>query len=72
LLKSPLFRGFDTTMSMLAVMQRVFEGLEVDEERCRSAMSDDLYATEQACKLVAEGVPFREAYRRVAARFSSD
>ncbi len=67
LLKAPLFRGFDVCMSMLTVMTRVLEGLEVDEERCRGAMSAELFATEEACRLVAEGVPFREAYRRVAA-----
>jgi len=67
LLKAPLFRGFDVSMSMLAVMTRVLEGLKVDEERCRGAMSPELFATEEACRLVAAGVPFREAYRRVAA-----
>jgi argininosuccinate lyase len=30
-------------------------------------MEDDLYATEAAYKLVqTEGIPFREAYRRIA------
>ena len=67
LLKAPLFRGFDVCMSMLAVMTRVLEGLKVDEERCRAAMSPELFATEEACRLVAAGVPFREAYQRVAA-----
>ncbi len=72
LLKSPLFRGFDVCMSMLAVMARVLEGLEVDEERCRAAMSPELFATEEACRLVAAGVPFREAYRRVAASLDEE
>jgi len=72
LVKAPLFRGFDVTMSMLAVMTRVLAGLEVDEERCRGAMSRDLYATEEACKLVRAGVPFRDAYKQVAAAFSDD
>ena len=72
LLKAPLFRGFDVTMSMLAVMARVLEGLEVNEDRCREAMSPDLYATEEAYKLVRDGMPFREAYRRVAATFADE
>jgi len=72
LLKAPLFRGFDTAMSMLAVMTRVLGGLEVDEARCRAAMSADLFATEEACKLVRAGVPFRDAYRRVAAALADE
>jgi argininosuccinate lyase len=42
-------------------------GLEFVPERIR--LSDGLYAAEQANRLVMdEGIPFREAYRRVAAR----
>ena len=59
-------------MSLLAVMARVLEGLEVNEDRCREAMSPDLYATEEAYKLVRDGMPFREAYRRVAATFADE
>jgi argininosuccinate lyase len=33
-------------------------------------MTDELYATEEAYKLVREGTPFRDAYRRIGARFS--
>ena len=52
---------------MLDFLKDGLEGLKVDEERCRGAMSPELFATEEACRLVAAGVPFREAYRRVAA-----
>ena len=67
LLKAPLFRGFDVAMSMLAVMTRVLDGLKVNEDRCLAALSPELFATEEAYRLVAAGVPFREAYLRVAA-----
>ena len=72
LIKAPLFRGFDVTMSMLAVMSLVLEGLQVDEERCRAAMSRELYATEEACRLVRDGVPFRDAYKQVGAAYSEE
>lgn len=72
LLKAPLFRAHDTTMMMLAVFTRVMEGLEVDEARCRAAMGPELFATEEALRLVREGVPFREAYRLVGKRFGTD
>jgi argininosuccinate lyase len=33
-------------------------------------MTEELYATEEAYKLVRQGVPFRDAYRKVAERFA--
>jgi len=44
-------------------------GVAPDVERCRAAMTEELYATERACELVRQGVPFREAYRRIAAGY---
>jgi len=70
LLKRPLFHGVDTTMAMLAVAERVMSGLTVDVARCEGSMSEELFATEEAYRLVRQGVPFREAYRRVGAKYS--
>jgi argininosuccinate lyase len=69
LLKGPLFRGVDTTMAMLAVAAHVMRGLAVDRDRCAQAMSPELFATEEAYELVRQGVPFREAYRLVGAKY---
>ena len=69
LLKRPLFRGFDTTLAMLEVTAHVMSGLQVDSFRCAAAMSPELYATEEAYRLVRQGVPFREAYRQVGKKF---
>ena len=69
LLKAPLFRGVDTCLAMLRVARHVMGGLEVDEERCRAAMTPELGAAEEAYELVREGVPFREAYLRVAEKY---
>ena len=70
LLKRPLFHGTDTTMAMLAVAERVMNGLSVNEERCRAAMSEELFATEEAYRLVRKGVPFREAYKRIGSKYA--
>ena len=35
-------------------------------------MSSELYATEEACRLVRDGVPFRDAYKQVGAAYSKD
>jgi len=70
LLKRPLFHGVDTTSAMLAVAAHVMPGLEVRRDRIDAAMTPELFATEEAYRLVREGVPFREAYKRVGAKYS--
>jgi argininosuccinate lyase len=70
LTKEPVFRGFDTTKACLRIMCHVVERIEVDAGACEAAMADDLYATEAAYKLVKEGVPFRDAYRRIGEKYA--
>jgi argininosuccinate lyase len=69
LTKEPLMQGFEITMNSLEIMKLLFEHLEVNVEKCREAMTDDLYATEKAYNLVKKGVSFREAYRKVAEEY---
>jgi argininosuccinate lyase len=65
-LKPPLFRGIDLASDSIDVMSCLISGLEFVPERIR--LSEGLYAAEQANRLVVEeGIPFREAYRRIAA-----
>jgi argininosuccinate lyase len=67
LTKGPLMRGLDATARSLAMMIRIVDQMEIDAERCRTAMGEELWATERAYRLVRQGVPFRDAYRRIAA-----
>jgi len=68
LTKAPLFSAYDTTLGSLKMMRLVVEGMVVNAEACRAALTPEVYATEEANRLVAEGLSFREAYRRVADR----
>ena len=70
LVKGPTFRGVDCTMEMLAVAEHVMRGLRVNQTACAAAMSEELFATEEAYRLVREGMPFREAYRKVGLKYS--
>ena len=70
LLKGPTFRGVDCTIEMLEVAAHVMSGLKVNQGACEAAMTEELFATEEAYKLVREGVPFREAYKQVGAKYS--
>jgi argininosuccinate lyase len=68
LLKAPLFRGIDLTEETCAVMEHALGGVRFRRERIR--LDPSLFATEEAYRLVLEeGIPFREAYRRVGAGY---
>jgi len=69
LTKEPVMEGIQITMDSLAVTARVFEEVEVNEDRCGESMTDELFATERVYQLVEQGVPFREAYRRIAGEY---
>ncbi|MDD5092098.1 MAG: hypothetical protein PHQ23_14425 [Candidatus Wallbacteria bacterium] len=66
LTKEPLMHAFCVVHSCLEVMRPVVDGLVIDEAACNSCMTEELYATERAYRLVSQGMPFREAYRQVA------
>ncbi|OYV77337.1 MAG: argininosuccinate lyase [Deltaproteobacteria bacterium 21-66-5] len=66
LLKKPLFTSLDTAGELLEVLVRLVPGLKVNAERARTACGDELYAAHEATRLAQQGLPFREAYRRVA------
>lgn len=67
-IKAPLFRSIDLAQESLAVMTLLIDGLSFNPDNIR--LDAGLYATEQAYALVTdEGIPFREAYRRVAESF---
>jgi argininosuccinate lyase len=65
LVKAPLFRGIDVCSQVLAVLPPALEGLRFLPENIR--LDPAIHAAARANELVVrEGVPFREAYRRVA------
>ena len=69
--KKPLMESIEITGSSLAIVTRVIERLEVDAARCRQACTDEIYATEEAYRLVKAGMPFRDAYRKVAEKYAT-
>ena len=42
----------------------------MNKEKCNAAMTKELFATEKAYKLVKQGVPFREAYKKISKEYS--
>jgi len=67
LIKAPLFRSIDLCGETLAIMAAAIPQLRFKRDGIR--MDDDIHAAAEANELVAkEGVPFREAYRRIGAK----
>jgi len=70
-LKAPLFRSIDLAGDVLAIMAHALPGVRFRADKI--VLGPELYAAAQANELVVkEGLPFREAYRRVAAQLKGD
>jgi argininosuccinate lyase len=64
LLKAPLFRGIDLALQTLSILPPAIGALKFRPARIR--LDATIHAAEEANRLVvAEGIPFREAYQRV-------
>jgi argininosuccinate lyase len=66
LTKEPAIRTALEVVDLLAVATHIVAGFTLQPDRLAAAMRPELYATHAALRLAQDGVPFREAYRRVA------
>src|ERR1700722_1285256 len=67
LIKPPLFRGIDSCLHTLAILPSALGGVSFRPEKI--VLDPGIHAAGAANALVAkEGIPFREAYRRVSAK----
>jgi argininosuccinate lyase len=68
LIKPPLFRGIDLALSTAAIMALAIDGVRFRPERIK--LDPAIHAAEEANALVVrEGIPFREAYRRIGDKY---
>jgi argininosuccinate lyase len=68
LIKPPLFRGIDLALGTAAIMSIAIDGVRFRPERIK--LDPAIHAAEEANALVAsEGIPFREAYRRIGEKY---
>ena len=68
LIKPPLFRGIDATLASLQILPAALDGVRFQPQNIR--LDPSIHAAAEANRLVAEeGLPFREAYRRVGAKY---
>ncbi len=68
--KAPLLGALSLAGQLFDVLRRVIDGLQVRADRASASMSAELYAADRASELAAAGMPFRDAYRQVAAELA--
>lgn len=70
LLKEPVFKSFDITLESLQILSEIFINLKVNAKNCKAAMTPEVFATAEVYKLVAQGMPFREAYQIIGKKYA--
>jgi argininosuccinate lyase len=71
LIKPPLFRGIDSCLQTLEILPSALNGVSFRPENIR--LDPGIHAAAAANALVAkEGIPFREAYRQIAAKLKDN
>ncbi|MGO9308853.1 MAG: argininosuccinate lyase [Spirochaetia bacterium] len=69
--KAPYFRGCEEGLGCMRIMALTVEKLVVNEKALKAAFTPQIFATDRALELVADGVPFRDAYRDVGRSLES-
>jgi argininosuccinate lyase len=65
LTKKPFVEGVNLCLDTIILLTAIVEALQVNKERLKTAMTDDLYLTNQVYELVNQGLSFRDAYIKV-------
>jgi argininosuccinate lyase len=64
--KAPFLEIVAKGEQLFDVVTRLLPGLEINEQACLTACSEEVHAASEACRLAAERMPFRAAYAQVA------
>ncbi len=66
LTKEPIMHGLEITRHCTSVMALIFTKLEVNEDNCHKAITEEIYATDKVYQLVKKGMAFRDAYKIIS------
>ncbi|MDQ6860030.1 MAG: lyase family protein [Verrucomicrobiota bacterium] len=66
LLKAPFLEIVRDGEELFQIVARLIPALEVNEATSAAACTPEIYAAREACRLAADGKPFRDAYAEVA------
>jgi argininosuccinate lyase len=68
--KGLLMDGVGITRSSLRILTPIIDALQVNRKALRDGFNAGVFATDRVLELVAEGMPFRDAYRHVKKHLS--
>ena len=71
LTKGPAMRAFSEARGILSAVIQVVTGMELERDRMKRSVTEDTLATDRAVELARSGLPFREAYKKVASEVGS-
>ncbi len=69
LTKEPYIKGMKLALETIQVATLVVKNLEAKKENLENACTPELYATDEALRLVKQGKSFREAYQQVKEKY---
>lgn len=72
LTKEPFIKGAELTNLTLEVLTKAAGNIQPNKSKLESSMSQDLFATEAVYKLVAEGMSFRDAYKKIKSEMEEE
>lgn len=64
--KQSLINGFQATIDSITIVNILVDVLKPNKKKLRASNTKEVYATHAAYLLVKKGVPFREAYNKIA------
>ncbi len=65
--KKSIMSALESSRMLAEAVSHALAGLAFDPDAAARSLTPEVFATHEANRLVSEGVPFREAYRKVAA-----
>jgi argininosuccinate lyase len=70
LTKEPYIKGIELARETLEVITLVIKNLQAKKTNLENACTSELYATDEALRLVKQGKSFREAYQEVKEKYA--
>jgi argininosuccinate lyase len=66
IIKAPFLEAMAKGEELFRVCARLLPGIRIQGGPCAAACTEELHAAQEACRLAAAGMPFRDAYKVVA------
>jgi argininosuccinate lyase len=63
--KEPFFDGLAVTRASVRILAPILQGMKINRKALEAGFTPEVFATDRALELVAEGMPFRDAYQHV-------